>query len=111
MSEIKNVISDFLNEEGLVSHLIDSFDDFIQHGILSTLNELVEIVSENEERIHIIRVVNVVVESPCFSNANGAIEELTLRSSRLRGLSLNSNVKVDAVHDIINKKYSIISTP
>ena len=107
-SEISNVISDFLNEEGLVSHLIDSFDDFVQHGISSTLNELVEIVSENDERVHIIRVINVVIEAPVFANSNGIIEDLTLRSSRLRGLSLNSNVKVDAIHDIINKSDSKI---
>ena len=98
MSDIKNVISDFLNEEGLVSHLIDSFDEFIQHGILSTLNELVEIVSENEERIHIIRVINVVVEAPCFSNANGAIEEC-----------LQSNTSIYRISRSMRREFGVAS--
>nr|AJA90767.1 DNA-directed RNA polymerase IV second largest subunit [Ephedra trifurca] len=97
----------FFDEWGLLSHQLNSFNDFISHGLQRLFDSLGDIEiepdynpknkgSDGNWRRGIITLGEVTVEKPSYTDKDGNRVDLKPSEARLRNMTYSSPVYVDA---------------
>ena len=118
------VVQAFFQERGLVRQQLDSFDDFISHGLqdaISTtapinVNEAIGHEQESEsvvgppfwefdpinkayslsqQRLHIVEFGKISMSRPTITESDGTVEPLLPRDARLRNLTYASSIYLE----------------
>ncbi|EEF46877.1 DNA-directed RNA polymerase subunit, putative [Ricinus communis] len=103
----------FFNEYGLISHQINSYNDFINNGIQKAFDSFGELVvepgydpskkGENEWRYASVKFGKVALEKPTFWS--GADEHKMLpRHARLQNMTYSSKMKVNVSVEVYTRK-------
>lgn len=104
----------FFNDYGLISHQINSYNDFISNGIQRVFDSFGEMTvepgydpskkGESEWRFASVRFGKVTVDQPSFWGGLGEGKELNMlpRHARLQNMTYASKMKVN-VHVQVNK--------
>lgn len=115
----KEVSICFFNHHGLISHQINSYNDFIRNGIQRVFDSLGEMIvepgydpskkRESEWRFASVRFGNVTIDKPSFWGGLGDGKELDMlpRHARLQNMTYASKIKVN-VHVQVNKFQHIV---
>ena len=110
----KDASMSFFNEYGLISHQINSYNDFIQNGIQKVFDSFNELTvepgydpskkGENEWRYASVKFGKVTLDRPSFWGGTEKDKEHNLlpRHARLQNMTYSSRMKVD-VHVEVSK--------
>ena len=82
-----SVIKDILNKEGIARQHLDSFNDFLEHGLEQIIREVDKIDIENAEYPYVIRLEKIKLQQPRMMELDGSITHITPAESRLRNIS------------------------
>ena len=91
-----------LDEQGLVSHQMRSFDDFMNRGIQNFMDNMSEIeimpnkLSSTEKRCrHVkIRFMKVYISKPNVTEKNGDVRMLLPNEAMCRNFTYSANIEV-----------------
>ena len=97
-----DLIKTQIKQDGLVKHQIESFDDFVLNTIPSIIRETPAIVVDNGEQEYSIKFDNGFITRPGTVEQDG-FHELTPHQARLRNLTYNGSLYMDAKHVVKNK--------
>ncbi|MBI5332561.1 MAG: DNA-directed RNA polymerase subunit B'' [Candidatus Aenigmarchaeota archaeon] len=99
---MKELISSYIKEVGLVKHQINSFNEFIEYRLQNIINEIGEIELESPETAEFrVKMGRVRMPGPCVKEADGATRLITPMEARIRDLTYSSPVFVEMI-PIIN---------
>jgi uncharacterized membrane protein len=110
----KKAAMSFFNEYGLISHQINSYNDFIKNGIQKAFDSFGEIIvepgydpskkGEGEWRYASVRFGKVTLDQPSFWGGDGNGKEYNMlpRHARLQNMTYSSRMKVN-IHVQVNK--------
>ena len=102
----------YFGERGLVSHQIDSYNDFVKNGLQRVFDSFQELVvepghdpskkTEGELRYASVRFGNVTLESPIFwAGTDKEIKrEFLPRNARLQNMTYAAAMKVDITVEV-----------
>lgn len=103
----KKAAMSFFNEYGLISHQINSYNDFIKNGIQKAFDSFGEIIvepgydpskkGEGEWRYASVRFGKVTLDQPSFWGGDGNGKEYNMlpRHARLQNMTYSSRMKVN----------------
>ena len=84
------IIQDILKREGIARQHLDSFNEFLEHGLQSIINEVDQIEIENSEYPYYIQLGKVKLQQPRMIELDGSITHTTPTEGRLRNVSYAS---------------------
>ena len=90
------VIQDILKREGIARQHLDSFDEFLENGLQSIINEVSQIEIENAEYPYKIQLGKVKLQKPRMMELDGSITHITPAEARLRNVSYAAPVMMEA---------------
>jgi DNA-directed RNA polymerase subunit B len=90
------VIQDILKREGVARQHLNSFDEFLERGLQSIINEVGQIEIENAEYPYKIQLGKVKLQQPRMMELDGSITHITPAESRLRNVSYSAPVMMEA---------------
>ena len=90
------VIQDLLKREGIARQHLNSFDEFLERGLQSIINEVAQIEIENAEYPYKIQLGKVKLQQPRMMELDGSITHITPAEGRLRNVSYSSPVMMEA---------------
>ncbi|MFH1127435.1 MAG: DNA-directed RNA polymerase subunit B'' [archaeon] len=96
MKIAKSYMDEYAKNKGLISHQIDSYNDFIQRRLQKTINEIGKIIIElptGEELI--IRLGKVSIERAQINEADGSVRAILPHEARLRNLTYSTPIFVE----------------
>ncbi len=100
MLESKNkrwpVIEDILKREGIARQHLNSFDEFLERGLQSIINEVIQIEIENAEYPYKIQLGKVKLQQPRMMELDGSITHITPAEARLRNVSYSASIMMEA---------------
>ncbi|XP_010537597.1 PREDICTED: DNA-directed RNA polymerases IV and V subunit 2-like [Tarenaya hassleriana] len=109
----RKAATSFFNEYGLISHQINSYNHFIQHGLQKLFDSLGEMIVEpsfdptknkdHDWRYASVRFGEVSVEKPTFF-ANGKEFKFLPRHARLQNMTYSSRMKVNVEVEVFTRK-------
>ena len=104
---IFKLLSDYINNEGQTSIQIDSFNNFINNGLQTIINNdnKIEIDIQNKFK-YVIEIYDIHVDNPCIIDGNRNTMLVTPMECRIRDISYMSNVYIT----MLEKKYDVITT-
>ncbi len=82
-----NLMSKFLDEKGLVRQHIDSYNDFIEHGLQAIVDEVREIPIEIEEYNLKIKLGKIEIGTPRVIEVDGSERQIYPTEARIRNLT------------------------
>ncbi len=82
-----HLLKKFLAEKGLVRQHIDSFNDFVEHGLQDIINEVGELQIEVEDYPLKIRLGRIEIGSPRVTEVDGSEREIYPTEARIRNLT------------------------
>jgi DNA-directed RNA polymerase subunit B len=88
------VIQDILKREGIARQHLNSFDEFLERGLQSIINEVGQIDIENAEYPYKIQLGKVKLQQPRMMELDGSITHITPAEARLRNVSYSAPVKI-----------------
>ena len=103
----KKAAVSFFNEYGLISHQINSYNDFIKNGIQRAFDSFGEIIvepgfdpskkGEGEWRYASVRFGKVTLDPPIFWGGEGNVKEFNMlpRHARLQNMTYSARMKVN----------------
>ena len=115
----KKVVVSFLNEFGLISHQINSYNDFIKNGIQGAFNSFGEIIveprfnpsqkGEGQWRYASVRFRKVILDLPIFQGKEGNVKEFNMlsRHVRLQNMTYSARMKVNIDVQLYTQKLVI----
>ena len=71
------VIQDILKREGIAKQHLNSFDEFLERGLQSIINEVAQIDIENAEYPYKIQLGKVKLQQPRMMELDGSITHIT----------------------------------
>ncbi|GLJ17285.1 hypothetical protein SUGI_0299990 [Cryptomeria japonica] len=112
---VRDTTKAFFDEYGLVSHQINSFNDFMTHGLQKVFDNVGEIEVESEHNPQkrtldvrwnraSISFGRVTVEKPSYCNKEGKLLPLKPAEARLRNMTYSSPVHVEMTTKETNDK-------
>ena len=102
-SDIFHIISNFVNEKGLISHQIDSYNYLIETYIQKIFDDIPTItVNYKKSQKYIVNFGQVYVDYPTTQDENKKYQILYPSEARLRDLTYESTIHVDIKEKIIN---------
>ena len=90
------VIQDILKREGIARQHLNSFDEFLEKGLQSIINEVGQIDIENAEYPYKIQLGKVKLQQPRMMELDGSITHITPAEARLRNVSYSAPVMMEA---------------
>ena len=90
------VIQDILKREGIARQHLNSFDEFLERGLQSIVNEVAQIEIENAEYPYKIQLGKVKLQQPRMMELDGSITHITPAEARLRNVSYSAPVMMEA---------------
>ncbi|MCY4492047.1 MAG: DNA-directed RNA polymerase subunit B [Thaumarchaeota archaeon] len=90
------VIQDILKREGIARQHLNSFDEFLENGLQSIINESGQIDIENSEYPYKIQLGKVKLQKPRMMELDGSITHITPAEARLRNVSYAAPVMMEA---------------
>ena len=90
------VIQDILKREGIARQHLNSFDEFLERGLQSIINEVTQIEIENAEYPYKIQLGKVKLQQPRMMELDGSITHITPAEARLRNVSYSAPVMMEA---------------
>jgi DNA-directed RNA polymerase subunit B len=81
------IIQDILTREGIARQHLNSFDDFLKHGLQEIIDEVGQIEIENAEYPYKIQLGKIQHKQPRMMELDGSITHITPAESRLRNVS------------------------
>lgn len=90
------VIQDILKREGIARQHLNSFDEFLENGLQSIINEVGQIEIENAEYPYKIQLGKVKLQQPRMMELDGSITHITPAEARLRNVSYSAPVMMEA---------------
>ncbi|OAY53599.1 DNA-directed RNA polymerases IV and V subunit 2 [Manihot esculenta] len=105
----------FFNEYGLISHQINSYNDFIHNGLQKAFDSFGELIvepgydpskkGENEWRYASIRFGKVTLDKPSFwAGSDGGEHNMLPRHARLQNMTYSSRMKVNVNVEVYTRK-------
>ncbi len=90
------IIQDILKREGIARQHLNSFDEFLERGLQSIINEVGQIDIENAEYPYKIQLGKVKLQQPRMMELDGSITHITPAEARLRNVSYCAPVMMEA---------------
>jgi len=90
------IIQDILKREGIARQHLNSFDEFLERGLQSIINEVGQIEIENAEYPYKIQLGKVKLQQPRMMELDGSITHITPAEARLRNVSYSAPVMMEA---------------
>jgi DNA-directed RNA polymerase subunit B len=90
------IIQDILKREGIARQHLNSFDEFLERGLQSIINEVGQIEIENAEYPYKIQLGKVKLQQPRMMELDGSITHITPAEARLRNVSYAAPVMMEA---------------
>uniref|UniRef100_A0A2C9UBB0 DNA-directed RNA polymerase n=1 Tax=Manihot esculenta TaxID=3983 RepID=A0A2C9UBB0_MANES len=105
----------FFNEYGLISHQINSYNDFIHNGLQMAFDSFDDLVvepgydpskkGENEWRYASVRFGKVTVDRPSFwAGSDGGEHNMFPRHARLQNMTYSARMKVNVTVEVYTQK-------
>ena len=109
----KEASRSFFDEIGLISHQINSYNEFVSHGLQELFNSLGEIIVDpgydpskkvsGAWKHAIIKFGRVKLEKPVFLSGNDEVDiDLKPRHARLQNMTYASKIKVEVTIQVQN---------
>ena len=90
------VIQDILKREGIARQHLNSFDEFLDHGLQSIIDEAGQIEIDNAEYPYKIQLGKIRLQRPRMMELDGSITHVTPAEARLRNVSYAAPVMMEA---------------
>src|SRR3972149_2325000 len=90
------IIHDLLKREGIARQHLNSFDEFLERGLQSIINEVAQIEIENAEYPYKIQLGKIKFQQPRMMELDGSITHITPAEGRLRNVSYSAPVMMEA---------------
>lgn len=90
------IIEDILKREGIARQHLNSFDEFLENGLQSIINEAEHIEIENAEYPYKIQLGKIKIEKPRMMELDGSITHISPAEARLRNVSYAAPVMMEA---------------
>ncbi len=90
------IIQDILKREGIARQHLNSFDEFLERGLQSIIDEVSQIDIENAEYPYKIQLEKVRLQKPRMMELDGSITHITPAEARLRNVSYAAPVMMEA---------------
>src|SRR4030066_1739931 len=90
------IIHDLLKREGIARQHLNSFDEFLERGLQSIINEVAQIEIENAEYPYKIQLGKIKLQQPRMMELDGSITHITPAEGRLRNVSYSAPVMMEA---------------
>ncbi|MCH7968778.1 MAG: DNA-directed RNA polymerase subunit B [Thaumarchaeota archaeon] len=90
------IIEDILKREGIARQHLNSFDEFLERGLQSIINEVIQIEIENAEYPYKIQLGKVKLQQPRMMELDGSITHITPAEARLRNVSYSAPIMMEA---------------
>ena len=90
------IIQDILKREGIACQHLNSFDEFLERGLQSIINEVGQIDIENAEYPYKIQLGKVKLQQPRMMELDGSITHITPAEARLRNVSYSAPIMMEA---------------
>ncbi|MEM3663267.1 MAG: DNA-directed RNA polymerase subunit B [Candidatus Jordarchaeales archaeon] len=87
------VVEAFLEEKGLVRQHLDSYNDFIEHGMQSVVDEVGKIEIEGEN--YYVKLGKIEVGQPAIKEADGSRNPITPAEARIRNLTYSAPIYLE----------------
>ena len=91
-----SVIQNILKQEGIARQHLNSFDEFLDAGLQSIINEVEHIDIENAEYPYKIQLGKIKIQRPRMMELDGSITHVTPAEARLRNISYAAPVMMEA---------------
>ena len=94
-----SVVDAFFEENSLVKHQINSYNNFIENGIQNIIDSVGDIkLFKNNEEDGSIEFKNITLNSPQNTEIDGQVHSISADEARLRNLTYASSLFVDIVY-------------
>ena len=90
------VIQDILKREGIARQHLNSFDEFLEHGLQGIIDDSGQIEIENAEYPYKIQLGKVKLQQPRMMELDGSITHITPAEARLRNVSYAAPIMMEA---------------
>lgn len=90
------IIQDILKREGIARQHLNSFDEFLDRGLQSIIDETGQIEIENAEYPYKIQLGKVRLQQPRMMELDGSITNITPAEGRLRNVSYAAPIMMEA---------------
>jgi DNA-directed RNA polymerase II subunit RPB2 len=98
------ILGDYFNKKGFVTHQIESFNEFIQNGISKVISEEpdIKIVSDDPKnfKTYTVSIDDLYIPKPTVIEETREIRELFPYEARLRDLTYDSPLYVNIVETL-----------
>ena len=78
------IIQDILKREGIARQHLNSFDEYLERGLQSIIDEVAQIEIENAEYPYKIQLGKVKLQQPRMMELDGSITHITPAEARLK---------------------------
>ena len=92
-----NLVSKFLDEKGLVKQHVDSYNDFIDHGLQAIVDEVGEIPIEIEEYNLKIKLGKIEIGTPRVIEVDGSERQIHPTEARIRNLTYAAPLHIEMI--------------
>jgi len=90
------IIYDILKREGIARQHLNSYDDFLERGLQSIIDEVAQIDIENAEYPYKIQLGKLKLQQPRIMELDGSITHIAPREARLRNVSYSAPIMLEA---------------
>ncbi|MEM2923650.1 MAG: hypothetical protein QW560_04470, partial [Candidatus Nitrosocaldus sp.] len=89
------IIYDILTREGVAKQHLNSYNEFIERGVQSIIDEVGEIEIENPEYPYKVKLGRVKLQYPRVTEIDGSITYVSPMEARLRNLTYSAPIIVE----------------
>jgi len=90
-----SIIYDILTREGVARQHLNSYNEFIEKGIQSIIDEIGEVEIENPEYPYKVKLGRVRLQHPRVTETDGSITYITPMEARLRNLTYGAPIMIE----------------
>jgi DNA-directed RNA polymerase subunit B len=90
------IIQDILRREGIARQHLNSFDEFLERGLQSIIDEVGQIEIENAEYPYKIQLGKIKLGQPRMMELDGSVTHITPAEGRLRNVSYSAPIMMEA---------------
>src|SRR5574338_24672 len=90
------IIQDILKREGIARQHLNSYDEFLERGLQSIIDEVGQIEIESAEYPYKIQLGKVKLQQPRMMELDGSITHITPAEARLRNVSYSAPIMMEA---------------
>lgn len=90
------IIQDILSREGIARQHLNSFDEFLERGLQSIVDEVGQIEIENAEYPYKIELGKIIRKAPRMMELDGSITNITPAEARLRNVTYAAPIYISS---------------